>query len=531
MSLIGILLEGRKDDFLNKFRDKFTKEELKDIFMLSRDLASNHKFLMFLGQVLESGNIDINKTREIIQKFQKYQKVLSTKDIYLFDSLESIQDEINKHENKTRRDVKELDGADQVYEDERFVVVTPKNHKASCYYGAGTKWCTASMNGSTHFDRYNQDGKLFYIIDKKAKSQDRFYKVALLNKYDGEQIFYDAPDRSFKNEWILGSEEWQKMNSVIQKYLTDNFSREIEIFKDKEASRLEMERIRREQQVERTRQKLETQRQRKENDEWNLNNDPDDMGIGANAVFDILDDLGITLQEGESIYNLVPADYGHMGLNTFEWLGEDEQGREISVGNWDAVFEAAKDYYQNLWDEMGVDGWNPSFIEEHLDTHEIERMFEEMYESMIEDDPQSYFDEEELPLSEEQQEEVEKLREELENLNGVIDTLKDENDIAGAEDRIAEIENEIDEISSTPEGEPTVGQIENMVENFMYEVRQDPISFLREYGFDVSDYVDVDALIETAINLDGVGPALSSYDGEVYESLVNGEWYYVLIVE
>jgi hypothetical protein len=244
-----------------------------------------------------------------------------------------------------------------------------------------------------------------------------------------------------------------------------------------------------------------------------------------------LDDLGITLQEGESIYNLVPADYGHMGLNTFEWLGEDEQGREISVGNWDAVFEAAKDYYQNLWDEMGVDGWNPSFIEEHLDTHEIERMFEEMYESMIEDDPQSYFDEEELPLSEEQQEEVEKLREELENLNGVIDTLKDENDIAGAEDRIAEIENEIDEISSTPEGEPTVGQIENMVENFMYEVRQDPISFLREYGFDVSDYVDVDALIETAINLDGVGPALSSYDGEVYESLVNGEWYYVLIVE
>ena len=163
MSLSQILLEGRKDDFLNKFRDKFNSDELKEIFMLSRDLASNHKFLMFLGKVMESGKVDINKTRELIQNFVKYQKVLPTKDIYLFDSLQSIQDEIDQHENKVRRQVKELEGTDQVYEDNRFVIVTPKNHKTSCYYGAGTKWCTASMNGSSHFDRYNQDGKLFYI--------------------------------------------------------------------------------------------------------------------------------------------------------------------------------------------------------------------------------------------------------------------------------------------------------------------------------------------------------------------------------
>ena len=62
MSLTQVLLEGRKDDFLNKFKGKFTNQELKDIFMLSRDLASNHKFLMFLGKVLETGKVDINKT-------------------------------------------------------------------------------------------------------------------------------------------------------------------------------------------------------------------------------------------------------------------------------------------------------------------------------------------------------------------------------------------------------------------------------------------------------------------------------------
>ena len=116
MSLNNILLEGRKDDFLSKFSGKFTNEELKNIFLLSRDLASNHKFLMFLGDALESGNIKYDVAKDIIEKFIKYQKVLPTKDIYLFKSLSAIQDEINSHENKVRRNVKELEGADQVYE-------------------------------------------------------------------------------------------------------------------------------------------------------------------------------------------------------------------------------------------------------------------------------------------------------------------------------------------------------------------------------------------------------------------------------
>ena len=70
-----------------------------------------------------------------------------------------------------------------------------------------------------------------------------------------------------------------------------------------------------------------------------------------------------------------------------------------------------------------------------------------------------------------------------------------------------------------------------MVSNMMYDVKQDPLSYLNDYGFDVTNFVDVDDLIEDSLNYDGVGPALSSYDGEVYESLVNGDWYHIVIVE
>ena len=54
---------------------------------------------------------------------------------------------------------------------------------------AGSKWCTAAKSSDAHFMSYNRDGKLFYFLDKKAKSGSRFYKVAMLQKYDGDTNF------------------------------------------------------------------------------------------------------------------------------------------------------------------------------------------------------------------------------------------------------------------------------------------------------------------------------------------------------
>ena len=50
MSLSQVLFEGRKDEFLSKYREKFTEDNIKKIFMVSRELASNQKFLNFLGR-------------------------------------------------------------------------------------------------------------------------------------------------------------------------------------------------------------------------------------------------------------------------------------------------------------------------------------------------------------------------------------------------------------------------------------------------------------------------------------------------
>lgn len=535
MNLSQVLLESRKDDFLRLFRDKFSDEQLKKVFTLSRQLAPNQKFLTFLGKVIPTENFDENlsKAEKVVEKFIKYQQALEQKDINQFKTLDEIITAINNHENKVRRTVKSVDGADVVYEDDRFTVVTPQTHKASCYYGAGTKWCTASMNGSSHFDNYNVDGKLFYILDKKAKSNDKYYKVALLQKYDGDKTFYDAPDKSFKDGWILGTPEYDEIQNAIDKYVNTNFQREINIFKDKEAARVERERLRKLAERRRVAQLRAEADERKEEDAWNLENEPDQEGIYANAVFEVMvDEYGVSVdeEEGESIYDLIPSQYNHYDLPTFEWVGDDDTGITFAVGTWDEAWQAAKEYMEGLWDDQGADGWNSSFIESHIDEQEVRDYFYDMFSHDVTDNYESYFDTDELPLSDEQESQVAKLKEEAEELDEItrnVDDVYNEDEVELAEDRWNEIDDEITDIESDPEGEPTEEQIEDMTNSRVDDAMYDMVASMTDYGLDINDYVDKDSLFESAIDSDGVGNSLSGYDGLDNEVMINDTWYHV----
>ena len=539
MNLSQVLLESRKDDFLRMFRDKFSDEQLKKVFTLSRQLAPNQKFLTFLGKVIPTENFDENlsKAEKVVEKFIKYQQALQQKDINQFKTLDEIITAINNHENKVRRTVKSVDGADVVYEDDRFTVVTPQTHKASCYYGAGTKWCTASMNGSSHFDNYNVDGKLFYILDKKAKSNDKYYKVALLQKYDGDKTFYDAPDKSFTSGWILGTPEYDEIQNAIDKYINTNYQREINIFKDKEAARLERERLRRVAERRRIAQLRADADERKEEDSWNLENEPDQQAIEANAVFEVMvDEYGVSVleEEGGSIYDLIPSQYNHYDLPTFEWVGDDDTGITFAVGTWDEVWQAAKEYMEGLWDDQGADGWSSSFIESHIDEQEVRDYFYDMFEDDVNNNYESYFDTDELPLSDEQESQVAKLKEEAEELDEItrnVDDVYNEDEVELAEDRWNEIDDEITYIESDPEGEPTEEQIEDMVNSRVNDVMYDMMASMTDYGLDISDYVDKDALFESAIDSDGVGNSLSSYDGLDNEVMIGDTWFHVFRTE
>lgn len=543
MSLSQVLLEGRKDEFLSKYRDKFQPQDIKKIFLMSRELSSNQKFLNFLGKVISPNNVneDLLKAKIAVEKFIKYQKNLDKKDINQYDSIKDINDAIDQHENRVRRDVKEVEGADIVYEDDRFTVVTPKTHEASCYYGSGSKWCTAAKSSSQHFDRYNIDGKLFYFLDKKAPTSSRFYKVAVLQKYDGNQQYYDAPDKSFHKGWILGTPEFEKINKVIQNYLNTNYSEDIEIFKDEVRAKQERE-IRR-QRDERIRQErlLQQINDIRERDGWNLENDDlNELGRKANAVYEgLIDEWGVEIGDNESIYNLLPTtDNFYVGdILGFTWLGEDENDSEYMVGDWDDIFEQAKTNLQNTIEEVGfIESFNESFIMGYLDTDAVVEWFREYYDGYVRDEWEDIFDEEDLPLTKDQQSRLEKLEQEIEELyrrTRDTNSLPYSSDERGeVYDRIEELEGERDEIQENPEGEPTEEMIEKKISDYLYDVRQNPAAYLADYGLmDNADsfeqFIDKDSLIEDAIDTDGPGHFLSTYDGGLFSTTIEGVDYYV----
>jgi len=534
MNVKDIILEGRKDDFLRKFTNKFSKEELKDIFLASRDLASNHKFLMFLGDVIMPNNVkeDIIRAKNAIEKFIKYQQVIEKKDISQYDSLKDIEDEISKHENKVRRSVKKIDGADVVYEDDRYTVVSPLNHQTSCYYGAGTKWCTAAINSSGHYYDYTTEGRLFYIIDKKGKTSDRFYKVALLNKFDGTQRFYDAPDKSFKEGWILGTDEWNKINDSIQDYLQDEYSEQIEIFKDKERAEAERQRLRRAQEAARRAERMRQAQERRERDEWNRDELGSDEAIKANAVFEVIEnEFDVNEEEGEDIYLLDIVPHAHYGMSTFVWLGEDGYDTTWAVGDWDEAYSAAKEYQEGLFDEMGVESYNSNFVEGHIDLDTIEEYAREIWENDVYENLEAYFDDDDRELSREQESQIEKLEEEMEEVQELIDSTDDTDEVSEYMERIEEIELEIEEIKDNPEGDVSEDKVEEVIDDKVSYYRDNPMELINEVGLDLTIFINKDSLIEDVLDTDGLGNTLSSHDGDEREVLIGGTYYFIYRIE
>jgi hypothetical protein len=67
------------------------------------------------------------------------------------------------------------------YEDNQIRVIVPQDETAACYYGQGTRWCTAAQNNNM-FDRYNKDGEMYIILPKKPAYPGEKYQLHFASK-------------------------------------------------------------------------------------------------------------------------------------------------------------------------------------------------------------------------------------------------------------------------------------------------------------------------------------------------------------
>jgi hypothetical protein len=286
MDFIKLIQEGRVDDFKSKYSQKFGGENVNKIVK-----SVPQKYLDWVGRNLDVVNFDdaFGKVSNALNKFEKISSNLPITDLFQYNSVGQLLNAISEYEGRQRRNVKKVEGGNVVYDDGRYFVVNPLTHESSCYYGKGTKWCTAAET-DTHFKKYNDDGKLFYILDRTLPTNDPLYKVALLRKFDGDKTYYDAKDDTIKGGWIYNTNKLKEILSSVDDYLNTEYAEQIKIFTDKEAAKKERERVEK-LRIQRILQgRREEAQERRLDGDWELGPDCPDVGLKAHALLNWLVD-------------------------------------------------------------------------------------------------------------------------------------------------------------------------------------------------------------------------------------------------
>ena len=117
------------------------------------------------------------------------------KDIEQYKTVASLYEDIKdiKREDvsQSKTELLDSDEVDKIYEDNSWLMISPKTWEASCKFGKGTEWCTASGKRRNFYDEYTSKGPLYILIDKKDKTnkyQFQFYEGALLADKDDNEI-------------------------------------------------------------------------------------------------------------------------------------------------------------------------------------------------------------------------------------------------------------------------------------------------------------------------------------------------------
>ena len=85
---------------------------------------------------------------------------------------------------------------EKILDNEKYLMVVPFTHKASCKYGANTKWCTTKRDDDNDFEEHYNSGLLAYLIIKNPEQSKEMgstkYGLYRGNSFDKDQlIVYD----------------------------------------------------------------------------------------------------------------------------------------------------------------------------------------------------------------------------------------------------------------------------------------------------------------------------------------------------
>lgn len=134
---------------------------------------------------------DVGSTlREYLYKFNvlKRKKMLKppANDINKYNSFGNFMDNMDQYA-LPEDEVVNKGKSTEVYRSADVRVIVPEDEPAACYYGRGTRWCTAATQGNNYYNHYSRQGPLYILLPQHPK-------------YDGEKYQLHFPSDQFMDE-------------------------------------------------------------------------------------------------------------------------------------------------------------------------------------------------------------------------------------------------------------------------------------------------------------------------------------------
>lgn len=191
MKLIELLLEIRVDvawEKIYKDNEKFDKldrelfDQLNDLYPKTNN-TFNKGYFNWLYRMWDRGYLKpdkFDKMAQVMSIFDQFKDRFDVKDrdINRYKTAEDFYEKVEPLLNADEEELmtkKELEShiveteIEKVYDDGYFQVYIPETERASCIIGKGTRWCTAADSDRNKFDSYNEQGKLYVIVNENGE--------------------------------------------------------------------------------------------------------------------------------------------------------------------------------------------------------------------------------------------------------------------------------------------------------------------------------------------------------------------------
>jgi hypothetical protein len=208
-----ILVEGRLETVMGRYDEKYHDTIKK---LSESDPSGNNKYLDWMvknaipsdERILARLVFSVQEIIDNVKCFHSNLNRITEKNIndaFKESNFQSLDEEQKKAIEKIKKSPKDLNSYShllwvkhlceylkelvprnesriKLFEDDRWLVVVPLTHQASCSYGAHSNWCVSTSN-SSYFQNYTNNGVLIFFIDKKGnnpkKPNANMYKFAL----------------------------------------------------------------------------------------------------------------------------------------------------------------------------------------------------------------------------------------------------------------------------------------------------------------------------------------------------------------